>query len=201
MREISSFTFTISVAAVINGLGIVRILTGVAELLRNRRRFQVKPYWIYSLLLSFQFLLHILLWWAMYGASAVEEFNFIQYLYLLIGPILIFLATSLLLPDADGNALDLSIIYPELAPAYFTVISFMWLWAIFLWPVLAGQFAPSAPLLAGLMALAVALRLVGSRRAHAVLVPAYCLAIIIFILLFQIQIGGVGRIVNRVTGN
>ncbi|MGI9330768.1 MAG: hypothetical protein ACR2QB_08600 [Gammaproteobacteria bacterium] len=193
MNAVSSFAFTISLAAVINGLGIVRLLSALAEYLRRRDRIEVGHFWVYGLLLLFQFVLHVLFWWAMFGVRSVGGFNFVGYMYLLVGPVCIYLATSLLIPDVDGDSksVDLRAQYFHLAPAHFSVIATMWFWAVFLWPVLTGKFAPTAPMLFCIGSLALVLRFSKSERLHSILVPIYCFAIVSFIGLFQLRLGSV----------
>lgn len=195
MGDISSFAFTISLAAVINGLGIVRLLTTLAEYLRAREKFKVTHYWVYGLLLIFQFLLHVLLWWSMFGIRVAGAFNFLGYLFLLIGPILLYLATSVLLPDVQDDTVDLRAQYFQLTPTHFTIMAVMFLWAIFLWPVLVGKFAPTAPVLGAYCVCAVALRFTRSATAHAILVPVYCLLMVAFVAFFAMDLGGVGKTV------
>ena len=108
--DIRAFTFIISLAAVINGLGIVRLLGSVAEYLRQKDSLQVQHYWVYNLLAVFQFLVHVLLWWSIWGVRE-EAFNLVRYLYLLAGPILLFLGTSVLVPDVDEKTIDVRSIY------------------------------------------------------------------------------------------
>ena len=61
--DIQAFVLIISVAAVINGLGIVRLLGSFAEYLRHKDSLQVQQhYWVYNLLAVFQFLAHVLLY-------------------------------------------------------------------------------------------------------------------------------------------
>jgi hypothetical protein len=47
-------------AAVVNGLGIVRYLTDLSEYLRRRQALDFKPYWVFILIAGFQFMLRIL---------------------------------------------------------------------------------------------------------------------------------------------
>ena len=196
MGNVSTFAFTIALAAVVNGLGIVRLLTAFAEYLRRRESIEVAHYWVYTLLLCLQFLLHVLMWWAMYGTSKAGTLNFLQYLYLLAGPILLFLATSLLLPDVDDEAIDLRQQYARLAPAHFLTIAGLWIWAVFLWPVLVGAFAPPWPFLAGFAVLSLTLAFVNARF-HPPLIVVYGGAILVFIALYQIQLGKVaGAVVD-----
>ncbi len=193
MGDISTFAFTISLAAVINGLGIVRLLTTLAEYLRVRDKFKVTHYWVYELLLLFQFLLHVLLWWSMFGTREAGAFNFLGYLFLLIGPILLYLATSVLLPEVQDETVDLRAQYFQLARGHFTIMALMFLWGMFLWPVLVGKFAPTAPVLGAYCLCAVVLSFSRSPKAHAILVPAYCLLMVAFIAFFALELGGVAK--------
>lgn len=195
MGNISSFAFTISLAAVINGLGLVRLLTGLAAYVQSKERANMRLYWVYALLLFFQFLMHILMWWAMFGTSVAGALNFFQYLYLLLGPILLFLATSILLPELDDTVMDLAEIYRQVADSYFTAVALLWLWAIFLWPTLVGVFAPAWPIFAVQLSLALALRSISTRRAHEILVSVYCFVILLFIAMYQIRLGGTAEAV------
>lgn len=191
MGDVSSFAFTISLAAVINGLGLVRLLTALATYTQGRHK--VTHYWVYALILFFQFLMHILLWWAMFGTRAAGTLNFLQYLYLLIGPIIMFLSTSMLLPDIEGSDVDMRALYGQVYRSYFAVISLLWLWPVFLWPILVGAFAPAWPVFLGMFFLALVLRSSAPNRAHAFLVPVYCAAIVVFIAFYQLELGGAAR--------
>ena len=71
--EFASFAFIITLAAVVNGLGIVRWLTGLAEYLRHKDSLSIRHYWVLSLFATFQFLLHILMWWSLWGVRGAAE--------------------------------------------------------------------------------------------------------------------------------
>ena len=45
--------FVIALAAVVNGLGIVHLLGGLSEYLKNHATLQVRHYWLYSLLVIY----------------------------------------------------------------------------------------------------------------------------------------------------
>lgn len=191
--DFRAFAFIITLAAVINGLGIVRIVTGFAEYLRHRDRLEVAHYWVFSAWTVFQFLLHILLWWSLWSTQA-GAFNFITYLYLLAGPIILYLGTSLLAPDFKDAALNLREHYYRVRRPFFTVAALLWVWAIFVWPVLKGVFAPTAPVLASYVGIAVVLRLTGDPTLHAALVIATWVLLVIFIALFGMRLGGVAEL-------
>ncbi len=193
--DIRAFTFIISLAAVINGLGIVRLLGSVAEYLRQKDSLQVQHYWVYNLLAVFQFLAHVLLWWSLWGVRE-EAFNFVRYLYLLTGPILLFLGTSTLVPDVNQKTIDVRSIYQGFRKFYFSISIFLWIWAILVWPVFKGVVAPTTWLFSILLAIAVVLRFSDNSRVHAALVTANCLVLVAYIVLFGMEFGGVAQMLQ-----
>ena len=189
-----AFAFIITLAAVINALGIIRLLNAFAEYLRNQGRREIVSYWVYDLWASFQFLMHILLWWSLWNLRQVEAFNLGMYLYLLAGPIILYLSTSLLLPNLDDDLIDLRIHYFRIRTAFFTTMGLFWLWGIFSWPVFKGVLAPTAPILAAYLGIMVTLRFTDNPKAHAVLIIAVWAILIFFIAVFGMRLGGVGEL-------
>jgi hypothetical protein len=194
--DFRAFAFIITLAAVINGLGIVRWLSALAEYLRRSQSLSVKHYWVYALAAGFQFMVHILLWWSLWGTREAGEFNFLSYLYLLTGPILLFLGTTLLVPDVGDDGVDLRAHYFSVRRIYSTVLLLLWIWVIFLWPVLAGAFAPTAPILVVFTILAGALRVTANPIVHAAVFVVYWLLLVAFVALFAMQLGGVGALMS-----
>jgi len=193
--DIRAFTYVISLAAIINGLGIVRLLTSFSVFLRRKDSLQVQHYWVYNLLAGFQFLTHVLLWWSMWGVRE-EAFNLVRYLYLLTGPILLFLGTSVLVPDVDEKTIDVRSIYQGFRKFYFSILIFLWIWVILVWPVFKGVVAPTTWLFSILLAISVVLRFSDNSRVHAALVTANCLVLVVYIVLFGMQLGGVAQILR-----
>jgi len=193
--DIRAFTYVISLAAIINGLGIVRLLTSFSVFLRRKDSLQVQHYWVYNLLAGFQFLTHVLLWWSMWGVRE-EAFNLVRYLYLLTGPILLFLGTSVLVPDVDEKTIDVRSIYQGFRKFYFSILILLWIWVILVWPVFKGVVAPTTWLFSILLAIAVVLRFSDNSRVHAALVTANCLVLVVYIVLFGMQLGGVAQILR-----
>jgi len=191
MLELStqSFTFVISLAAVVNGLGIVRLLSSFAEYLRRRNKLEIRHYWVYSLFACLQLLVHIMLWWSLWGIHDGPAFNFLFYLFLLSGPTLIYLATSVLMPDAAERTLDLKEEYFGVRRSYFSLMSMTWLWAILIRPLLNGTFAPSTPIFVLFLILALILRFTGNSRVHAALAILHWILLLVFIGTFGLHLG------------
>lgn len=185
----ASFVFIISLAAVVNGLGIVRWLTGFSEFVRHRSKLQITHYWVFSLAAVFQFLLHVLFWWSLWNIRGSATINFLSYLYLLSGPVLLFVGTAVLSPDVDSDNLDLRKHYFEARTIYSTVIILAWLWAIFLSPILRGTFAPTAAFYSAFMIVAVIQRLTANQTVHGVAAVLNWLLLGAFVGLYQSQLG------------
>ena len=187
--EFASFAFIITLAAVVNGLGIVRWLTGLAEYLRRRDTLSIRHYWLFSLTASFQFLLHILMWWSLWGVRAAAEINFLMYVYLLAGPVLLYLGTSVLAPDIDGDA-DMNPHYFAVRKTYSSVLSLLWLWAILMGPVLRGEFTPTMPMYALFLAAALMQRITVRPDIQALVAISNWVLLIVFVGLYAMQLGG-----------
>ena len=188
--DYQTFAFVITLAAVVNGLGIVRWLSGFAEYLRRRHSVQVTHYWVFGLMAGYQFLLHILFWWTLYSLRGAATINFLTFLYLLTGPILLFVGTAILLPDVDEDAIDLKEHFRATRPIYSTVLVLLWLWAIFSSPIMRGFFAPTLPLLTAFLASALVLRVSANPKIHSVVAVVNLLLLVSFIALYFMQLGG-----------
>ena len=187
------WTFVIALAAVVNGLGIVRLLAGFSDYLKNRESLDVAHYWVYSLVIIFQLLVHLLLWWSIIGLKAAGSINFLSYLYLLVGPTLLFLGTSLLVPDAGDQSIDMRKHYLGVRKVYYSIFILFWLWAIFLWPVFGYPFAPTVPIISLFLFFSAVLRLTDKQKVHAVLVVGSFLVYAAFVALYAMQLGAVAR--------
>ena len=185
------FMFIVALAAVVNGLGIVRIVGGLGVLLRRRESLNISYYWVHSLLVLFQLLAHVLLWWTYIGLRDINSINFLQYLYILIGPILLFLATTSLMPDFTDDTVDLRADYWRSRKLYYSVLMVFWPWAMFIWPVFGYPMAPTWKFAACWMAIMTTLRFSENARVHAVLVSTSWLLLVVFIGIYAMQLGGV----------
>jgi len=189
-EDYASFTFVVTLAAVVNGLGIVRWLTGLTEYLRRRQSLQLSHYWVFTLSAGFQFMLHILFWWTLYSLRGGATINFLTFLYLLTGPILLFVGTAILLPDFDGGDTDLRSHYFSSRPAYTMVLVLLWLWAIFSSPIMRGFFAPTLPMLLAFLANAFLMRVAANSRIQGVSTVLNWLLFIAFVAIYFMQLGG-----------
>lgn len=187
-----AFAFVITLAAVVNGLGIVRWLTDFAEYLRQKDMLDVKVYWVFILAAGFQFLLHILLWWTLWSIRDSGSLNFLTYLYLLTGPVLLYLGTSLLSPRVDAQGINLREHLLRVKRPYSTILSLIWIWTIFASPIFRGHFAPTLPLLLLFLVAALAQRF--SDKASVIIAATLLnwLIFLAFVGFYAINLGVIG---------
>lgn len=188
--EFAAFAFIITLAAVINGLGIVRWIGGFAEFLQRKDSLEIKYYWVYVLAAGFQFVLHVLLWWSLWTIRGFGSINFLTYLYLLTGPILLFLGTAFLTPSLADEIVDLKKHFDSVRPTYTNILVLVWLWAILTSPVFLGSFSPQASLYAVFLAVAVLQRVTPNSKMQAVMALTNWGLLGIFIALYGMQLGG-----------
>jgi hypothetical protein len=186
----TSFVFIISLAAVVNGLGIVRWLTGFTEFMRRRPSLQISHYWVFTLSAAFQFLLHIVFWWSLWNIRGTATINFLSYLYLLSGPIFLFVGTAMLSPDFEGDEIDLKAHYFQVRPIYSSILALAWAWALFTSPVLRGEFAPHSPVFAAFLLIAIVRRATANPLVHSIAAAANWIMLAVFVGIYQMQLGG-----------
>jgi hypothetical protein len=192
--KIDVWPLILALAAVINGLGVVRILTVLAEYLRRHKSLKLQHYSVYTMLVLYQLFVHLLFWWSAVGLRAAEDITFFIYLYLLTGPTLLYFGTSLILPDISEESNDLRSIYYGVHEAYFTILAVFMLWSIFLWPVFGYPFAPTAPLLGVTFVIALILRFTVNPKVHATLMIVNLSIYVFVITVFAVKTGGITRI-------
>lgn len=183
------FMFIVSLAAVVNGLGIVRLVSAFAEYLKIRHKVEIRYYWAFTLFAVLQLLLHIFFWWSLWSLRDTESFNFLQYLFLLSGPTLLYLATNLLAPALNENVIDLEAAYFNSRRTFFSVMSLVWLWCVLLRPLLGGALAQTWPYLVAFLASSLLLRFTEWRPVHTAVAIFQWLLMIVFIGLFGMQLG------------
>ena len=188
--EFAAFAFIFTLAAVVNGLGIVRWLTALAEYVRHQDSIKVANFGVFLAFAVYQFLLHILLWWSLWSIRGAEAFNFLHYLFMLAGPILLFLSTSLLVPDADDAEIDLSKHFERIRRPYATTLAGAWIWALLLWPVLIGIVPPTAPYHVAFVLMAIVLRFSTRPAVHGTLAVLNWIALIALISGYAMELGG-----------
>ena len=185
--------FVLSLVAVINGLGIVRLLTALGDSVKKREELSIQLYWVHTLYLIFQLLMHLLIWWSIIGLHQFGALHFLSYLYILIGPTLLFLGTTLLIPDVNADSIDLRAEYYGVRKVYFSLMAAFYLWAIFVWPVFGHEFSPTVPLISAFLLIALIAIVTDRPKFHAAIIIANLVIYTAFIILYATHLSELGR--------
>ena len=169
------FPFLAVMFAVLMGMGVVRLIMASAVLVRGDEK--IKPYWLHGAWLFFMLLIYLHVWWSMWDFRQVESWNYFSYIFLLSGPVILFLATNILLPELQsGNDFNFKDFYFRINRKYFLTMTFAVIWGMLLFPVFLGKPDPILPYLLIFAGIMVILALFKNPRLH------YILSIIAWIL-------------------
>ena len=194
--EFASFAFISTLAAVINGLGIVRWLNALVDYLSKRDSMTIQHYWVFALAAAFQFLLHVLMWWSLWSIRGNTTINFFTYIYILTGPILMFVGSAFLAPSFDGDRLNLRQHYYSARAIYSSVLILIWTWTFFLALVIRGYFVEHSPVFAMFLILAIAQRVTDSDNVHRLIVVLNWLVLFTFVSFYALELGGLAPMLN-----
>jgi len=98
---VTLFEYAMVLVSIVLALGVTQLLQGASELVRSSRIYLGHAFWVLALLL-----IHAQLWWAMWDLHDRASWTFLTFLYLLLGPTLLFFATNLLLPRTATDSMD-----------------------------------------------------------------------------------------------
>ena len=119
----SLFEFIVGMISVIFALAIARLFSGITELIQNRSNIRftlVQPVWVLNL-----FLLTFLHWWTLWAFRDLD-WNFLMFFYSLIGPSLMFLASTIISPRVHtGQNVDLNAYFLDIRRYFLSVFVVM----------------------------------------------------------------------------
>jgi hypothetical protein len=187
--EPSVFPFLSAMFGVLVALGIARLIAALASFTKSRRPIRI--YWVHGAWILFMLLLYLHLWWSLWDLRAVDNWNYFSYLFLLLGPAALYLATSLLVPDPDREeSFDSREYYFRVQRKFFTTLVVVTLWGMLLYPVFMGQPDPVLEWLLLFLAVVVVLAVTRNVRAHAGLTVVAWALFLTWVISFGFQHGG-----------
>jgi hypothetical protein len=118
MDDFSHLSVLISIVL---GLGLTNLLMGLARIVQMRAR--VKVYWPPIIWAFVLLLVHVQMWWTMFGLRTFGPWTFQAFAVVLMQPVLLFFLSALILPDFDRDeALDLRANYFAQARWFFGML-------------------------------------------------------------------------------
>ncbi len=91
-----AFEYLSVLISIILALGMTRVLGGVGEMLQARSRHRI--YWVHVIWIVNLFVYLVIAWWIFYRWRDQQPWNFYLFLFVLISPTVLYLASLLLCP-------------------------------------------------------------------------------------------------------
>lgn len=100
-----AFDYLSVLISIVLGFGITQLLGGFARCLELRPK--VRPHMPAVAWAAFLLIAHVQTWWSMFAMRHWTDWNFLQFCIVLMQPIILYLASVLVLPSRESGALDL----------------------------------------------------------------------------------------------
>lgn len=101
------FSYLSVLISIVLALGMTRVLAGVGEMLQARSRRRI--YWVHVVWIGNLFIYLVMAWWIFYRWRNQQPWTFFLFVFVLISPTILFLASLILFPRE--GALDESVNY------------------------------------------------------------------------------------------
>lgn len=116
----SPFEYLSVLISVIVGLSVSHLLTSAARLIQRRR--QMRLYTPTVLWMATLFIVQIQIWWVAYDRRAEAVWTFFSFLGFLVIPVIGYLLCYVLVPDLEGEAVDLQTSYHQNRAWFFGLV-------------------------------------------------------------------------------
>jgi hypothetical protein len=119
----SAFEYLSVLISIVLALGMTRVLGGVGEMLQARSRRRI--YWVHVIWIVNLFLYLVVAWWIFYRWRNQQTWPFFLFVFVLISPTILYLASLLLFPrEGDVDlAVDYKTHYYANHRAFFAIFS------------------------------------------------------------------------------
>ena len=180
--EISNTLLAAIMFVMILSVGILNILSWLAGIVNHTSENKIG--WILVNWLVLLLIAHFNMFWHTLDIMTIEDLKFAGFLYIVTGPILIFFATSIMLPgasQAEYNGMRRH--YFGVSRRFFAILALLQLWDIGVDLVLGRGFSGAAILSVAMLALALAMMSSQNARLHILGTIVVWLLFLTFLLL------------------
>ena len=126
--EITDSFLVAMMFVMILSIGIASVLAGLGNIVKDRVE---DFYWLPIAWVGLVLFSHLDLFWHTVLIVAVEEWRFTGFLYMIGGPVLLFLAATVLVSEsAKGESMTSLSHYMEISPYFFTLLALLMLWTL-----------------------------------------------------------------------
>jgi hypothetical protein len=119
----SPFEYLSVLISIVLALGMTRVLAGVGEMLQARSRRHV--YWVHAVWIVNLFLYLVIAWWIFYRWRNQQQWTFFLFVFVLISPTILYLASLLLFPREGSvdESIDYKTHFYSNHRAFFAILS------------------------------------------------------------------------------
>jgi len=115
-----AFGYLSVLVSIVLGLGITHLLMGFGRWVESRREFHAfGPSLAWA---GFLLLVHIETWWTMFGYTQHHGWTFLQFVVVLLQPMILFLLALLVFPGSDARRQDLRENFLHQRPWFFGLL-------------------------------------------------------------------------------
>ena len=116
----NSFEYLSVFIAVIMGLAVTRLLSGIGASLRHRK--SIEGHWVHSLW-ALNILVYVIsIWWALFAWNQLPDWNYFLFLFIVSYAIVLYLLSDALYPDRIRPGLDLKTHFIEHRGLFFGLL-------------------------------------------------------------------------------
>jgi hypothetical protein len=119
----NAFEYLSVLISIVLALGMTRVLAGVAEMLQQRTYRRI--YWVHVIWIVNLFVYLVIAWWIFYRWRNQQEWTFFLFVFVLISPTILYLASMLLFPpeSSDAESIDYKAHYYANHRAFFILFT------------------------------------------------------------------------------
>lgn len=121
-----AFNYVAVLVSIVLGLGITRVLGQLSEIIQKQNRS--RRYWVHSLWIIAMFNALMLNWWVLFRWRLAPHWNFFLFIWVMIAPVLLYLATAVLCPGelTSTGAKDWREYFYDNRRGFFVCIAAIW---------------------------------------------------------------------------
>lgn len=127
------FEYLSVAVSLVLALGLTHLLANLRAVVEPTRRYSVHALWVAWLLGQ-----HAMIWWAFWDFHAKPSWTFFSFLYALLGPGLLYICSTVLVPRLTTDAIQWEDHFYRVRRGFFGAALLFGLWAVFLTWLLGG---------------------------------------------------------------
>jgi hypothetical protein len=159
------FEYVSVMVGIVLALGVSHLLDATSRILRERSLRELGP--LFSVWFLIQIGIHFEVWWALWSYKELAVWNYMSFLYVIIGPILLVINNGFLVPSrVELGSVSLEAHFLDMKPRIMGVWLLFMAWSVLFGPIVANELAGDAPAQVVMLALVLLTLLTRSRRLH-----------------------------------